>query len=208
MIYINCEQGTPEWHRGRCGVTTASMFRVATEFKRDGSRTEAALLYAAQLAIERATGDISEEGYTSWQMERGKEKEPRGRMTYEARTGNCVTEGGICLTDDRLFGYSTDGFVDDDGLIEIKSLVSAKGIVDILRDGDLSEYMHQMQGGLWLTGRKWCDFIMYCPQLKSIGKELYYRRVKRNEAFIEKLESDLVNFNRLVEDNVAILRGD
>ncbi|MCZ3114852.1 YqaJ viral recombinase family protein, partial [Acinetobacter baumannii] len=91
-------------------------------------------------------------------------------MAYEAATGLLAMESGVVLTDDRLFGYSTDGNVGADGLIEIKCLASAEAIVDMWRTRDMSEYMHQMQGGMWITGRKWCDFVMYCPQLAPIGK--------------------------------------
>jgi hypothetical protein len=71
----------------------------------------------------------------------------------------------------------------------------------------MSEYMHQIQGGLWITGRRWADFVMYCPQLEAIGKQIYYRRVQRDESFIEQLERDLVDFERLVSDTEMMLRA-
>lgn len=139
-------------------------------------------------------------------MKRGQEKEPHGRLEYEIQTGNLVQESGVVLTDDRLFGYSMDGFVGDDGLIEIKSLVSAIAVLEMWRDKDLTEYMHQIQGGLWITGRKFCDFVMYAPQLTSIGKQLFIKRVLRDESFIEKMEVDLLRFSKTVLENEAILR--
>ena len=105
-----------------------------------------------------------------------------------------------------MFSYSTDGFVGNDGLIEIKSLASAEKIVAMWRDGDMSDYMHQIQGGLWITGRRWADFVMYCPQLESIGKQIFHRRIERDEAFIEKLEKDLIEFEHFVSETEAILR--
>jgi len=206
MIEIICEQGSEEWHAARCGVITASKYRDAIETTAKGLPTSKSTLYAAQVALERISRTPCDEMFNSWQMKRGQEMEQFARIEYEAATGNMATESGVVLTDDRLFGYSTDGFVDDDGMIEIKSLASAIGVLEMWRDGDMSDYMHQMQGGMWITGRKWCDFVMYAPQLESIGKQLYRRRVLRDENFIEKMESDLMKFADRVFTNEAILR--
>jgi len=208
MILIQCDQGTPEWHQARAGVITASKFRDATEKTAKGLRTAKSTLYAAQVAVEIVSGEPGEDVFNSWQMKRGNELEPAARMEYESLTGNFAAESGVVLTDDRKFGYSTDGFVGDDGLIEIKCLASAEKIIDMWRTGDMSDYMHQMQGGMWITGRKWCDFVMFCPQLEKIGKQIFYRRVARDEAFIEKLEKDLVEFEKQVQENVLALVGE
>ncbi|VVE85158.1 lambda exonuclease family protein [Pandoraea sputorum] len=206
MILIQCEQGSPEWLAARVGVITASKFREAIETTQKGLQTAKSSLYGAQVAIERISGQPCDEGFNSWQMKRGQEMEPLARMEYEAQTGNFASESGIVLTDDRLFGYSTDGLVGDDGLIEIKSLVSAIGVLEMWRDQDLSEYMHQIQGGLWITGRKWCDFVMYAPQLESVNKQLFCRRVERDEAFIDVMTQKLLAFAETVNENEQILR--
>jgi predicted phage-related endonuclease len=206
MIFIDCEQGTEEWHKARCGVITASKFRDAVEVTAKGKPTSKSTLYAAQVALERISGTPCDEVFNSWQMKRGSELEPMARMEYEARTGNLATESGVVLTDDRLFGYSTDGSIDADGIIEIKCLASAIGVLEMWRDRDLSEYMHQMQGGMWITGRKYCDFVMYAPQLASVGKQLFCKRVERDDNFIDAMVEQLMIFARTVSDNEMILR--
>jgi YqaJ-like viral recombinase domain len=207
MIFIDVKQGTEEWLAQRIGRITASKFKDAVDRTAKGARTAKATLYAAQVAIERISHQPIDEQFVTWQMKRGIELEPAARMEYEAITGNFATESGIVTTDDGVFSYSTDGYIGDDGLIEIKSLASAEKIVAMWRDGDMSEYMHQIQGGLWITGRRWADFVMYCPQLEAIGKQIYYRRVQRDESFIEQLERDLVDFERLVSDTEMMLRA-
>jgi exodeoxyribonuclease (lambda-induced) len=206
MKIINCKQGSPEWLAARIGLITASKFRDATETLKNGNPTAKSTLYAAQVAIERISGQPCNEGYNSWQMERGQEKEPMGRMEYEIATGNLASESGVIISDDGLFGYSSDGLVSNDGIIEIKSIVSAIGVLEMWRDGDLSEYMHQIQGGMWITGRKWVTFVMYCPQLEPIGKQLFMKTVTRDNGFIEKMERDLISFEKIVSNNEAILR--
>ncbi|MBF8177693.1 lambda exonuclease family protein [Herminiimonas contaminans] len=206
MIFINCEQGTEEWHKARCGVITASKFRDAVETTANGKPTAKSELYAAQVALERISGLPCDEVFNSWQMRRGTELEPKARMEYESRTGNLASESGVVLTDDRLFGYSTDGELNGDGLIEIKCLASAIGVLEMWRDQDLSAYMHQIQGGLWITGRKYCDFVMYAPQLESVGKQLFTKRVERNEEFIDDMVEQLLAFSRVVDKNETIFR--
>lgn len=206
MIFINCEQGSEEWHKARCGVITASKFRDAVEKTAKGKPTAKSELYAAQVAIERISGAPSDEVFNSWQMQRGTKLEPMARMEYEAATGNLATESGVVLTDDRLFGYSTDGELGDDGIIEIKCLASAIGVLQMWRDHDLTDYMHQIQGGLWITGRKYCDFVMYAPQLENVGKQLFVQRVERDEKFIDEMVEELLAFAKVVDTNEAILR--
>jgi hypothetical protein len=206
MRLIVCEQGSPEWLQARCGVITASKFRDALDKTAKGQPTAKSCTYAAQVALERISGSSTDENFVSWQMRRGTEIEPEARRAYEVETGNVANESGVVLTDDARFGYSTDGFVGDEGCVEIKCLVSAEKLIDIWGYGELSEFRHQMQGGLWLTGRKWCDFVLYAPQLAPIGKELFVKRIARDEEFIAKMELDLLDFARRVDENEAILR--
>lgn len=215
MKFIECPQGTPEWHAARSGKITASCFADAISrcTRKSGARdvgdpTAVAERYAADLAIERISGQPHGEPPKAWVLERGHQMEAAARMHYEARTGSFVTEAGICVTDDGVFGYSSDGLVDDDGLIEIKAPIDSLKIMTIWATGDTTEYEHQMQGGMWITGRKWCDFIMYAPELESVGKALYVKRIFRDDAFIDDMVQRLAEFDALVEANVAILRAD
>lgn len=215
MKFINCQQGTPEWLAARAGAITASRFADAVSVlqrasgdKKAGDMTGAAEKYAYDIAIERISGVPYGEPPKAWVLDRGHEMEARARISYESRTGLLAEESGIVKTDDDWFGYSTDGFVDDEGLIEIKCPVDSQKIMAMLRTGDISEYEHQIQGGMWITGRKWCDFIMYVPDLEHVGRDLFCKRITRNEEFIESLESGLMRFRQCVMNAEAFLRGD
>lgn len=162
--------------------------------------------YAMDLAFER----ISEKPYgippKTWLLERGHTMEEIARRLYECRTGYLATEAGICV-DDHGHGYSSDGLVNEDGLIEIKAPIDSIKIDEILRTENLDEYMHQMQGGMWLTGRKWCDFIMYVPALENVGAELFVKRVMRDDEFIDAMVLTLVDFAHVVNQNEAFYRA-
>ena len=207
MKFINCVQGTPDWFAARAGVITASMARVACETLKNGDPSQASKDYAYRVAVEQIYGETTEDVYQTWEMRRGTELEPVARICYEAKTGNLAQESGIVLTDDGVFGYSTDGFVDDDGLIEIKCPNAARKIVEMWETSNLDEYMHQIQFGLWITSRKWCDFILYAPQLERVGKHLFVKRVERDEDFIERMEAQLVKFFWRVQGHVDKLGG-
>ncbi len=164
--------------------------------------------YAWLLAIETIAGEPLDETFVTYAMRRGRELEPQARAVYEARTGAWVEEVSLVLTEDSRFGYSADGFRDDDGLIEIKCPIAADKIGAVWANPETAhlEYIDQINGGLWITGRKYCDLIVYCPWLAPVGKDLFVKRIYRDEAAIEALESDLVGFMRLVDANLATLR--
>lgn len=213
MKIISCQQGTPEWLQARCGVVTASEYETAiskltrTSGKRKtGDPSAASDKYAYEKAIERISGKPYGEPPKAWVLNRGHRMEELARIAYEDKTKEMVTESGIALTDDNLFGYSTDGLVGDDGLIEIKSPIDGLKIGEMFTTGDVSEYMHQIQGGMWLTGRKWCDLIMYVPDLEIVGNDLYVQRVERDDNFIDAMVAQLLEFNSRVERFEALFR--
>lgn len=213
MKFVECQQGTPEWLAARAGAITASCFADAVSVlsrnsgnKKAGDPTNASDKYAGDVAIERISGKPYGEPPKAWVLERGHIMEAAARVVYETRLGLFAMESGIVKTDDDWFGYSTDGLVGDDGLIEIKCPIASDKIMSMFRTGDTSEYDHQIQGGLWITGRQWCDFLMYVPDLESVGNDLYCKRIYRDEKFIERLEVDMLAFRTRVQMAEAMLR--
>jgi hypothetical protein len=168
-----------------------------------------AVSYSWTVAIETIAREPIDDTFVNFAMRRGQELEPLARATYERRTGQWVEEVSLILTDDGRFGYSADGFVGDDGLIEIKCPMSPEKLGGVWENpaGAAAEYIDQINGGLWITGRKWCDLVIYCPWLSAVGKDLFVWRVVRNDDAINQLEDDLVAFWKLVERNLAILRN-
>ena len=217
MRFIQVLQGSPEWLQARAGVITASCFadaisvlKVKSGTKVAGDPTAAADKYAGDVAIERISAKPYGEPPKAWVLARGHELEAMARPNYEMVTGLIAEEAGIVLTDDGEFGYSTDGLVNPiymmgqivscEGLIEIKCPIDSVKIRAMLETGDVSEYMHQMQGGMWITGAKWCDFIQYVPDLESVGNDLFIKRIYRDEDFIEDMAAKLMKFRQRVAD--------
>lgn len=203
-IHLNAPQGTDAWFNERVGAITASMFSEARKKLKSGPNkgdfSKAGHDYAFKLAVERISGELLDEHqFDPWQARRGRELEPEARIAYEEAREVLVDQTGLALTEDRLFGASVDGLVDENGSVEIKCFLAPSKLAPILLSGDLGDCVDQIQGGMWITGRKWTDFVLYCPALASINKHLTIIRVERDDNYIEALEKDLVDFNCLVE---------
>ena len=202
MIFDRSPQGSDAWLAARRGVITGSRFRDARDRLKSGKPSAAMLGYAQDLARERC-GGLLLPTFATPAMRIGTEQEPLARAEYELMTGNVVTEAGLILTDDRRFGVSVDGLVGDDGLIEIKTMCSSATLFRAAVDGDISEYLDQINGALWLLGRKWCDLCLWVPDMQR----LIVRRIERDEDEIEALEDDLLGFRDLVDNLTDRLRA-
>lgn len=169
--------------------------------------TAASIAYCDEIAMERISGEPYGDTYETHAMRRGREMERWARVRYEELYRCEVTESGILLTDDRKFGYSTDGKRDcGQGIIEIKTPESLAKVRHVLTTNDIGEYRHQIQGGLWLTNLQFCDLVMYVPPLSGIGNDIYVHRVWRDEDFIDQLARDLVAFEKRVQEAEAFWR--
>lgn len=206
MIHHNHAQGSPEWLAARKGCITGSRFKDAREKLAKGGPSKAQLQYAMDTARERVGGTVPPK-FANAAMRTGTEQEPHARMHYEAITGNLVQEVGFITTDDGLFGLSPDGLIGDDGVLEVKTMVSSDTLFTAVADGDLSSYIDQCNGYLWLLGRQWVDLCLWCPDLEAIGLAMTIHRITRDEAAIESLEADLLAFAGRVDGYEAALRS-
>ena len=195
MKIIDCIQGSPEWHAARLGVASASNFSKILA-KGQGKTRKA---YMLRLAAEILSSE-PQETYSNAAMERGIEIEPQAREYYEGLNGVKVEQVGFCKLDDNI-GCSPDGLVGTDGGIEIKCPNTTTHITYILADKLPSEYVAQVQGSLWVTDRKWWDFISFDPRLK--GRPSWSIRVERDEAYINKLAIEVNQFIIELEELIA-----
>jgi putative phage-type endonuclease len=180
------EQGTREWLQLRAGKLTGSRFADLMAVTKSGPSASRANLLV-QVALERLTGE-PEETYQNEAMRRGTELEPLARGAYEAETGELVELAAFVLHPSLPYvGVSPDGLIGPDGLIEIKCPASQAKHLSALRGGShAKEYAWQVQGQLWVTGRKWCDVVSYDPRYPE-GLQLAITRVMRDEIAIRNL---------------------
>lgn len=175
-IYKELEQGSDEWLRARCGLVTASVVgKLITAKTIKPAVNDYSRALIATLAAERITGHVVPI-IPNRAMERGTLDEPYAREIYAENyapvTG--VVELGFMVRSlgDADLGFSPDGLVGVDGLIEIKSREPHIQLRTILEDAVPAENMAQIQAGMLVSGRSWCDYISY-----SGGMPLYVKRV-------------------------------
>lgn len=171
-----------------------------------GDFSDTALNYAFRLAVERIAGEPLDEGFETFFMRRGHELEPDARMEHEAESGLVVQRAGFVTTPDGLFGASADGLINPDGGSEYKCFLSPEKLRAFHIDNDASSVMDQVQGCMWITGRNWWHVGLYCPALKPINKQLWWREFKRDDNHIERMEETLVEFSKVVDAYEVQLR--
>lgn len=178
LKHLALDQGTPEWHAARCGLLTASEMKliITPTLKIASNEKERAHLY--ELLAQRITGYV-EPSYYSDDMARGHEEESAARNLYATEYEAVSVDVGFITNDKWGFtiGYSPDGLVGDDGQIECKSRrqkYQVQTIVEnIAADGIPPEFMIQVQTGLLVSERAWCDYITYCGGLPMAKLRCY-----------------------------------
>lgn len=192
------EQRTEEWFEARRGKITASSFADAMAFgepDKTGYRKplESRGRLMRQLAFERTSGK-PKQAATSKSMNWGKEVEDFAREAYEIRTGVMVRPSGFVAHPLHPFiGASPDGRADPDGGCEIKCPYSEEVHILTMLEGMPEEHIWQVQGNMMVTGAKWWDFISFDPRQKE-RYQLYVERIERDDDFIQRLETGLLQF--------------
>jgi len=154
-------QGSDEWHAMRCGLLTASEMKLilTPTLKIASNDKERAHLW--ELAAQRISGYV-EPSYIGDNMLRGWEDEILARELY-AKERAPVEECGFITNDKWGFtiGYSPDGLIGTDGLIECKSRRQKFQVETIATNEVPVEFAFQLQTGLLVSEREWIDFVSY-----------------------------------------------
>lgn len=193
LIIHTDPQGSDAWLQARKGVITGSRFKDCRDKLKSGAPSKKCADYAKDVAREREGGEPMAV-FVNGAMRLGSEQEEKARDVYQLKTKNFVEEAGFITTQDRLFGVSVDGLVGDDGIIEIKTMVSSDTLFTAFVEGDISAYVDQCNGAMWLLGRKWIDLVLW---VHDLGR-MKIIRIDRDDDEIDALESDLMEFERTV----------
>jgi hypothetical protein len=199
IVHHDLLQGSDEWLEARRGILTASEMKLVLTptLKATSNEKERAHLY--ELLAQRIT-EYVEPHYVGSDMLRGHEDEVYAREAYSEHFAP-VDEVGF-ITNDRwgvTIGYSPDGLVGEDGLIEIKSRRQKFQVETILSQEMPGEYMLQVQTGLLVAERKWCDFISYSGGLPMVTIRVHP---------IEEIQDAIVNAAMAFESRIVRLLRD
>lgn len=204
------EQGSEEWLLARCGLLTASEMKLilTPTLKVASNKEEKTHLY--ELLAQRISGYV-EPHYVGDDMLRGQVDEVEAKIIY-AKNFAPVTDMGFITNDKWGFtlGYSPDGLVGDDGLIECKSRRQKYQIATVIENvaGQTipADYLLQQQTGHLVSERSWLDFISYSGGLPMVTIRVYpdpkvmNAIVEAAGEFERRLAEKLAIYNSMIAD--------
>lgn len=195
------EQGSPEWLQLRCGMLTASQIgQLITPKTIKPANNDISRGLTTQLVAERITGR-TEVVFETNDMLRGHLDEPIAKQHYSEHHNSTITDVGFIVLDmpDGQLGYSPDGLVGDDGLIEVKSRRPKKHIQTILADEVPLENLAQCMAGLFVSGRDWIDYVSWCG-----GLPMFVKRVTPDTRWFDTITEVIETF----EQNATTMTSD
>lgn len=202
VYHYDLAQGTDAWLQARLGLLTASEMKHVLTPKLKIADNAASKTHLFELMAQRLNV-YAEPSYVSNDMLRGEQEEIQARDLYRKHRAP-VQECGFATNSRHGFvlGCSPDGLVGDDGMIEIKSRAQKYQMQMLVEyaSGETpdmpEEYKLQVQTGLLVTERKWCDFISICG-----GMPMAIVRVYPDEEY----QSAILKAARAFEDKIAEL---
>lgn len=192
-------QGTEDWRKMRVGLATASNFGAV---RAKGKSGEAVTRrdYKMQLAVERLTG-TPVDSLSNAAMQWGTDHEEQARLAFAIETGLFVDQVDFVRHPTLAAGASPDGLIGYDEGLEIKCPYNSAIHIETFLSGMPSKHKPQVQGALWITGRRVWHFVSFDPRMPK-DFQLYRQTVTRDEAYIKELEADVEKF--LAEVDVVL----
>lgn len=214
-IHDDLVQGSESWAAARCGLLTASEMHliVTPTLKAASNDKERGHLY--ELLGQRITGHV-EPSYVSDAMLRGQDDEVEAIILY-AKTYAEVSHIGFMTNDKWGFtlGYSPDGLVGENGQVECKSRnqkYQIRTIVDYVSNETIDpDFMVQVQTGLLVSERDWCDLVSYCGGLPMATVRVFPDAkvqeaiISAATAFEAKLSDKLATCNAILASKARLI---
>lgn len=197
------EQRSEEWFQARLGKVTASKLSDVMSTTKSGESAYRRT-YRHQLVTERLTGKQTEI-YINQAMQHGMDTEDEARDFYVFKHADVKEVGFVDHPTIDMAGASPDGLVGDDGLIEIKCRQPQNHTETLISHQIPSRYKLQMYWQMACTGRKWCDYVSYCPSFPESLKMVVIR-LQWDDEQIKLLEESVTKFLTEVEDTVDFIK--
>ncbi len=178
-----------DWLHERIGKFTASEFHKLTTAPTKKELPVGAITFTGEKVVEMLT-EFLDEGFVTKDMQWGIDHELEAIEEFEKRTNFKVSKTGInqeLITLGKNIGGTPDGLIGKDSGTEVKCPKSTTHFkyLNIANQDNLkkicADYYWQIQGLLYITGRKSWYFISYDPRFKSKAQQLHFIEVKPNK---------------------------
>lgn len=199
--FATAEQGTAEWLVERIPYVTASNVADVMAKGKGASRAN----YLSRKFCEAVTGRPTKT-YKSAKMQDGNDREQTAREIYEQIKKCSVKQMPFAYLEDEGLGASVDGDVDEDGLVEVKNVMSSEQIA-LLSSKDANgnykikdRYVKQIQTQLYVREKLWCDFMSVALGDEESGElpdslKVKIIRVYRDEELILRIRKEVAFFH-------------
>ena len=193
-------QRSTDWFNIRLGCVTGSgVSNVFAKIKTGES--EAKRKYKHKLIVERLTGESQDNDFVSSVMLWGIEKEEMARVAYQEENEVLVKQEGFIKIENEFIGYSPDGLVNENGLIEIKCPTSSKHFEYLDTQEIPKEYINQMLLGMIVTNRGWCDFVSFDPRFPK-NMQLFIKRIFAKNFDLDEFLKTIRDFNSDIDQSI------
>ncbi len=189
MKIHDLKQGSPEWHKARLGIPTASEFDALISPLGKVRTGEGVETYLHRKLCEHIMGCPQSEG-SSFSMENGSILENEARPWLAVSHDLAIETVGFITTDDSRAGASPDGLIGDEEGLEIKCPTNPVHLKYLLAGVLPSEYVAQVQGSMYVTGRPRWRFLSYSRQFPPL-----ILTVPHDAIFQANLKTALDGFN-------------
>lgn len=207
MKIQDCKQGSPEWIQARLGKVTASEIDSLISPTGKIRTGEGPNTYLCKKLCERILGYSPDGDANSFAMGQGVILETEACPWYEFTRDLKVQQVGFVTDDSERYGCSPDGLVGEDGGLEIKCFQPVHALQCLLGGVIPADYVMQVQMGLFVTGRKWWDWMSYSrqfpPLIVRVERDEKIQATLRQalEIFLEKFDARLAEITALREQH-------
>jgi putative phage-type endonuclease len=207
MSEVIAEQRSAEWFAERAGKLTASRFKDVVNLTKAGKPTAERTKYMREQVFERLAG-AAKHSVSAQALTWGTDVEAYACEAFEVETGYVVEKTGFVTHPSYPFiGGSCDGLISTDGVIEIKCPHDEQVHIETWLSGISADHIPQVQGNMFVTGRKFAYFISYDPRM-SKRFQLYTQRIERDDEYINgTLKPGLLQFEKEVVAMMKLLEA-
>lgn len=199
MEIINCTQRSDEWFKHRLGsIGGSSIYSVMAKGQ---GKMRKNLMF--RLIGEILSGQ-SYEGYSNQHFQRGIDEEPDAIDTYIAVSGNEVEKVGL-VKESRHKHYSPDGWINPNGILEVKCTIPSIHCETIYQNEIPPEYRKQCQWGLFICQCDYVDFVSYSPFVSE--NPIWIIRRGRDEELIQEMNLEADKFIAEMQDIIEKIKS-
>ena len=188
------------------GKISGSRFKamMTSGRKKDEVFGATALTLAKRIAFERLDLILEEDNFVNSAMQWGIDHEDEAIATFEHQEFVIVHSQQVWQQHPEYenVGVTPDGLVGEDAVLEVKCPNTDNHIDNLLFGAQIETYKYQLQGSLWVTGRKKCYFVSYDPRVK---RSLSVDIVMRDDEMISEMQERYLAFETEIQKFVEML---